>query len=55
MPYKVIDKNNQIIEGTFKTRKEAERFIDQLPAANARYGIKLAKKNNNNKLKIKKA
>ena len=53
MPYQVIDKNNQINEGTFKTRKEAERFIDQLPGANARYGIKLAK--NNTKLKIKKA
>jgi|9_EtaG_2_1085328.scaffolds.fasta_scaffold21978_4 hypothetical protein len=55
MPYNVIDKNNQINEGTFKTRKEAESFIDQLPGANRRYGIKLAKNKSKKDLKIKKA
>ena len=47
MPYNVIDKNNSINEGTFKTRKEAEKFIDELPAPNARFLIKLAKKKSN--------
>ncbi len=51
MSWNVIDKNNQINEGTFKTRKEAEKFIDQLPGPNARYQLKLSKKKSNrNKL-----
>ena len=56
MGYRVIDKNNQINEGTFGTRKEAEKFIDELPAPNARFLIKLVKKKSNKKkLKIRKA
>ena len=54
MPYKVIDRNNNINEGTFKTRKEAEKFIDDLPAPNERFLIKLAKKKTN-RSKLKRA
>ena len=53
MSYNVIDKNNQINEGTFKTKKEAESFIDQLPGSNRRYGVIRAKnKSTKDKLKI---
>ena len=52
MSYNVIDKNNQINEGTFKTKKEAESFIDQLPGSNRRYGI-IKAKNTSTKDKLK--
>ena len=56
--YKVLNRNNDIIEGTFGTRDGAKRFIEQEEPVEGMYQIileRVQKKKDRKSLKIKKA
>jgi len=56
--YKVVNKNNDIIEGSFGTRKKAKDFIDDEESVEGMYQIileRVQKKKSRDQLKIKKA
>ena len=56
--YKVLNKNNDIIEGSFGTKKKAKDFIEEEEPVEGMYQIileKVQKKKTRDQLKIKKA
>ena len=56
--YKVVNKNNDIIEGSFGTKKKAEDFIDEEEPVEGMFQIileRVQKKKDRKSLKIKKA
>ena len=56
--YKVVNKNNDIIEGSFGTRKKAKDFIDEEEPVEGMFQIileRVQKKKDRKSLKIKKA